>query len=457
MRFGIKNLGPIKDANIEIGDLTIICGKNNCGKTYLTYSIYIFLTKFCEFFTADFSKNYVEKLLKHGSCTIDLADVLQKYFSDIEKAVVRFKPFLTWALAIRKEHENTNFNFGVDFVKEDFFDILLMTKISNKWRITEACSFLSNKNKSSTIMTFELENKEEFLPPKNVLCDRFNKLVSYFLTFVIIPDAFSLTGERSGISIFADNIATTTRELEKQGKANEIVNNDDGTSVTPLAFPLPIYKEIEFFQRLKSIKQKESFFSTLGDDIYSRIMNKFTDLSGGVYDWNEQNGMQYSPKDSLLSLDLPESSSSSKSMAELCFYLKHCAKIGQVLMIDEPELNLHPANQRKMAQLLAMLVNNGVKVFITTHSDYLIREFNTLIMLKQDKPHIARIKEKEGYSEIELLDSSKVRAYVANCSPDGVSFVAASIDQESGISITTIDDVIDKMNQIQDEIIWGAE
>ena len=47
MRFGIKNLGPIKDANIEIGDLTIICGKNNCGKTYLTYSIYIFLTKFC--------------------------------------------------------------------------------------------------------------------------------------------------------------------------------------------------------------------------------------------------------------------------------------------------------------------------------------------------------------------------------------------------------------------------
>ena len=137
MRFGIKNLGPIKDANIEIGDLTIVCGKNNCGKTYLTYSIYIFLTKFCEFFTANFSENYVEELLKHGSCTIDLANVLPKYFSDIKKDVVRFKPFLTWALAIRKKHENTNFNFSVDFFKEDFFDILSMTKISNKWQITE--------------------------------------------------------------------------------------------------------------------------------------------------------------------------------------------------------------------------------------------------------------------------------------------------------------------------------
>ena len=43
MKFGIKNLGPIKEANIELGDLTIICGKNNCGKTYLTYTLYAFL------------------------------------------------------------------------------------------------------------------------------------------------------------------------------------------------------------------------------------------------------------------------------------------------------------------------------------------------------------------------------------------------------------------------------
>jgi predicted ATPase len=43
MKFGIKNLGPIKEANIEIGDLTIICGKNNTGKTYLTYALSTFL------------------------------------------------------------------------------------------------------------------------------------------------------------------------------------------------------------------------------------------------------------------------------------------------------------------------------------------------------------------------------------------------------------------------------
>ena len=44
MKFSIKNLGPIKDAQLELGDLTIVCGKNNTGKTYLAYSFFDFLS-----------------------------------------------------------------------------------------------------------------------------------------------------------------------------------------------------------------------------------------------------------------------------------------------------------------------------------------------------------------------------------------------------------------------------
>ena len=38
-----KNLGPIKNAEIELNDLTIVAGKNNSGKTYISYAIYGFL------------------------------------------------------------------------------------------------------------------------------------------------------------------------------------------------------------------------------------------------------------------------------------------------------------------------------------------------------------------------------------------------------------------------------
>ena len=38
-----KNVGPVKDAEVELGDLTIIAGRNNTGKTYLVYTLYSFL------------------------------------------------------------------------------------------------------------------------------------------------------------------------------------------------------------------------------------------------------------------------------------------------------------------------------------------------------------------------------------------------------------------------------
>ena len=39
----LKNLGIIKQAEFSLGDLTIICGENNTGKTYITYALYGFL------------------------------------------------------------------------------------------------------------------------------------------------------------------------------------------------------------------------------------------------------------------------------------------------------------------------------------------------------------------------------------------------------------------------------
>ncbi|MEA1951032.1 MAG: AAA family ATPase, partial [Planctomycetota bacterium] len=45
MKIMLKNLGAIKQAEFELGDLTIICGKNNTGKTYVTYALYGFLAR----------------------------------------------------------------------------------------------------------------------------------------------------------------------------------------------------------------------------------------------------------------------------------------------------------------------------------------------------------------------------------------------------------------------------
>lgn len=78
------------------------------------------------------------------------------------------------------------------------------------------------------------------------------------------------------------------------------------------------------------------------------------------------------------------SSSATKSLIELFFYIQHSAQKDDLLIIDEPELNLHPDNHMKIARLLAHLLNKGINIFITTHSDYLVKEINNLIRLNHN-------------------------------------------------------------------------
>ena len=52
MTFQFKNIGPVKKAELELGDLTVIAGRNNTGKTYIVYTLYGFLKSWMHLPTA---------------------------------------------------------------------------------------------------------------------------------------------------------------------------------------------------------------------------------------------------------------------------------------------------------------------------------------------------------------------------------------------------------------------
>ena len=56
-----------------VGDLTIICGKNNTGKTYVSHAIYGLLTTWNNFYLDLLQeKEKIDDLLKNGIIKIDL-------------------------------------------------------------------------------------------------------------------------------------------------------------------------------------------------------------------------------------------------------------------------------------------------------------------------------------------------------------------------------------------------
>jgi len=78
-------------------------------------------------------------------------------------------------------------------------------------------------------------------------------------------------------------------------------------------------------------------------------------------------------------LEIPIVSSMVKELSPLVLYLRYLAQPGELVIIDEPEMNLHPAAQVKIIEFLAMLVNAGLHVLITTHSTYVVDHLTNLL------------------------------------------------------------------------------
>ena len=79
MKFHIENLRQIKLADIELGDLTIVCGKNNLGKSYLAYAIYSFLSTIGFNLKISLKENDFNTILKTGSCRINVENYCLRY------------------------------------------------------------------------------------------------------------------------------------------------------------------------------------------------------------------------------------------------------------------------------------------------------------------------------------------------------------------------------------------
>jgi len=86
------------------------------------------------------------------------------------------------------------------------------------------------------------------------------------------------------------------------------------------------------------------------------LLKRFENIVGGSYITNKEGVTYFQPKGTSLKLGLGQVSSSVRSLLIVWYWLKHFAKKGDMLMIDEPELHLHPANQRRLARFLVALI-----------------------------------------------------------------------------------------------------
>jgi predicted ATPase len=135
--------------------------------------------------------------------------------------------------------------------------------------------------------------------------------------------------------------------------------------------------------------------------------------------------------------------------------LRHLAQANDCIIIDEPELNLHPDNQILVARFLGRLVNEGFKVIVSTHSDYIIKEINNLVMLSKINEATTALLNKYGYSSKQTIRPEQIEALLFRLPPNGGGIVPEKIQvTATGLGISTIDEVIDKLENRAEDIYY---
>ena len=140
-------------------------------------------------------------------------------------------------------------------------------------------------------------------------------------------------------------------------------------------------------------------------------------------------------------------SSSARGLSDFYFFLRHVASSNHLLIVDEPESHLDTANQILLARLLARFVRAGLKVLITTHSDYLIKEINNLVMLNSTFAEKESVVKNLKYRLDDALEPESIRAYVA----ENNELTRCVVDQ-FGIDMPVFDETIDKINEVANEL-----
>ena len=456
--FRFKDIGPVKEAELELGDLTIIAGRNNTGKTYIAYTLYGFLKTWknlpqaSKFLTEGKSSDarfpdipsIAEQLVQegHASFPLDESTLDKQRRETIQELSRTFsEEFLPSVFSSQNE------NFEGSSIDVNLGDISIKS-----FRNTHNHGFFSTSIEYDGIdvnFSFDKPRKHTIIPINYLLRDISHHYFLFLLAGMSL-DPFILSAERFGISLFYKELDFTKNQLvdllQKMG------DNKNRDRVPPYLFinratsryALPIKDNIDYTRSIPDHRatRSELYEKKLYDDIKN--------MMGGYYGTSDDEIRFISKarvKGRSFNIPLHLASSSTRGLSDLYFFLQHVAKKNHLLIIDEPESHLDTANQIRLARLLARFVHAGLKILVTTHSDYLIKEINNLVMLSGSFADKDTVLKKLKYRVDDFLAPESIRAYVAE--RNGLK--KCTVDR-FGIDMPVFDKTIDEINRVANEL-----
>ena len=340
IRLSGKNIGAFKEFEVEIPSITLIAGENSTGKSTITKSLYMLLN------ASRSIKTIIDNEIKNLE--------IRHTFLDTKHILSSFNPEEG-----KTDNKNSNDSSANIIVKE--------------LRQTE--ERLNILRKATTLDSLESEELKETIIKRLINAEFNNQMISnnsdngqVSVSWNEVSSYIGMDGNKPTISLGAQDSDSSvvyfeaSSFLETAITQNNEINHRKGT-----------------FNILSDAIQKvhsnnESIFA---ETDRNRMVNKFSDalhqIIGGRFGYDDKKSMYFYESEGI-HYALENVASGIKAFSGIDLFINYgVIKENSIIILDEPETNLHPLWQVKLAELLISLVNETeMKILINSHSPYFI-------------------------------------------------------------------------------------
>ena len=365
MEIVVKNIGKVKEANIKINGITVIAGENDTGKSTISKALF---TVFNSFYNINDKvkqqrKRSIENIInKHTVNEIDFDENFFNTFFKNSNSINLIANTIIENFATYIKDNNKLKNEILNYFKN--FDLKL--KNSTIEDISQKIGVIlniSNKEIESSILTDNLNNEFNgqinniFINEKGIIEI---KLKNKQLKFIISNDKVEDIEKTSETIITSEAVYLDDPFIIDKNFYNEKISNHTIFLVNKL-----FYDDESTNNNVEKIAISKKL-----ENIYNRLNIV---CPGNMVESNK-NTNDFSYRFNNKELDIKNLSAGLKTFVILKTLLeKGILEENGVIILDEPEIHLHPAWQVIFAELIVLIQKEfNMHILLNTHSPYFL-------------------------------------------------------------------------------------
>lgn len=425
----LTNFGPIREFSIDLDkDFHLLVGANNIGKSYAITAIYLVLKTLLETYSRNtyiHMHDYMfidQRMLFDDSVFYEFSrptNIKKEIFESIEAADEReeinisqfvesdVKTIFEQKFIFELNKSFLNTFSSLESLRNCFSDESLKIVLENE----NLSTTIGIKEKKLAVTTFNLKRSffVKKIKQKRDPYEKGQKTVIYYCNSEDAEKYFSIRYFRycvyksaslmfqdvmksiSGVHYLPASRSGLYQALSAFGQIIAELSKNRSFLTKKIELPGISEPVSDYFLKLSDIRVKKRSFE---DKEINQIAKKIEDkiLKGRVEFDTQTKQLMFYPDKTQLKLELSSTSSMVSELAPIVSYLRYvltqrkessspsASKAKALIMIEEPEAHLHPSVQILLTEIFSDLANIGVKVILTSHSNYIFNKVNNLIM-----------------------------------------------------------------------------